>query len=161
MMLLLITIGKERYGIDASHVVKVIPPVAAKSVPATPDYICGLLNFHGDPITVVDINYLYTQKPASICLGSRIIIVDLAHSQEVKTKDPALLGILAERVTEAIHVDESELTDSAINMDDKSFLKKVVMHGKEIIQLINLDKLIPEKWRSKVIEADTLLTDDL
>ncbi len=160
MMLLLITIGNERYGIDVSHVVKVIPPVAVKEIPRTPDYISGLLNFHGSPVPVVDINYLYIQKPASIYLGSRIIVVDLKYLQREENSEPALFGILAERVTEAIHIDQKSLVNSGVDMTDKSFLNQVVMNDKEIIQLIDLANLIPEQWQSKIVQTKTSLVDE-
>ncbi len=156
-MLLLITIGNERYGIDVSHVVKVIPPVAVKEIPCSPDYIAGLLNFHGTPVTVVDINYLYLQQPVSIYLGSRIIVVDLMHSKKEEGAESVLLGVLAEGVTEAIHIDEKSLVNSKIDMADRSFLNQVVMNDKEIIQLVNLENLVPDQWKSKILQSHTLL----
>ncbi|HFD11619.1 MAG TPA: chemotaxis protein CheW [Crenotrichaceae bacterium] len=161
MMFLLITIGNERYGIDVSHVVKVIPPVAVKEIPCTPDYISGLLNFHGHPIPVIDINYLYVQQPVSIYLGSRIIVVDLMHSKKEEGTESILLGILAEGVTEAIHIDQKSLVNSGIDMTDRSFVNRVVMNDKEIIQLVNLANLVPDQWKSKILQANTLLADEV
>ncbi len=161
MMLLLITIGNERYGIDVSHVVKVISPVAVKDIPCSPDYISGLLNFHGQPIPVIDINYLYIQEPVSIYLGSRIIIVDLMHSTKEEGKESVLLGVLAEGVTEAIHIDQKSLVNSEIDMAGRSFLSQVVMNDKEIVQLVDLENLVPDQWKSKILQSHTSLTHEI
>jgi purine-binding chemotaxis protein CheW len=48
-------IGKERYGIDLADVAEVLPPVFATPVPGAAAIFCGVLNVHGEILPVIDL----------------------------------------------------------------------------------------------------------
>lgn len=51
-------IGKERYGIDLPDVAEVLPPVRATPVPGSPAVFSGVINVHGEIRPVIDLRRL-------------------------------------------------------------------------------------------------------
>jgi len=47
MLLLLFEIANGRYALDASQILEIVPLVKLKSIPSTPDYVAGLMNYRG------------------------------------------------------------------------------------------------------------------
>ena len=63
MQLLTFTIGAEDYAIESRRVVEVVPFVAARPIPRTPDFIRGIFTHRGRLIPLVDLGWLLIDKP--------------------------------------------------------------------------------------------------
>lgn len=64
-----------RYCLALEGIERIIPLVALQRLPASPDYLCGLLNLHGQPIPAIDVNLLLNlNNPQTYDLESSIII---------------------------------------------------------------------------------------
>ena len=50
MLFLLFQMGKDRYALDASRVVEVMPVSALKQIPQAPKGVAGLFNYRGRPV---------------------------------------------------------------------------------------------------------------
>src|SRR5512147_117280 len=118
MLLLLFEVGSNRFGIEASEIVEVIPLVSLKKVPHAPDCVAGLFNYHGQIVPVIDVNALLGERPARSLLSTRII---LAKTREAGSGE-RLLGILAERATETLSCREEELQPPAISVEAAQYL---------------------------------------
>ena len=55
---IVLRIGKERYGVDLSDVAEVLPPVRATPVPGAPAVFAGVINVHGEIRPVIDLRRL-------------------------------------------------------------------------------------------------------
>ncbi|NOY62018.1 MAG: chemotaxis protein CheW [Gammaproteobacteria bacterium] len=153
MVLLLFSIGDEQYGIEAKCIVEVIPCISVKRIPKTPAYLSGIFNFRGVSVPVVDISYLCIRKHAQRYISSRIILVHYtAGSGSEHT-----LGLLAERVTETLKVDEDQFIPSGVDTEKKSFLGDVLMRGEQIIQRVNIDNLLPEQIQARLFQQDCVV----
>ena len=58
----------------ASRVVEVLPLMNLKRVPGAPAGLAGVLNFHGTPVPVIDLNQMALGEPAARRLSTRIIL---------------------------------------------------------------------------------------
>jgi chemotaxis-related protein WspB len=55
MLFLLFQLGKERYALQASRVVEVVPLLELKQLPQAPKGVAGIINYRGRPVPVVDL----------------------------------------------------------------------------------------------------------
>ena len=134
MLLLSFHVSNERYVIETKDIIEIVPFVTLKKIPSAEQMITGLLNYHGAAIPVIDINILCNGEPVRRSLTSRIIIL--------KYKGERILGLLAEKVTETLHIDHDEFKDVGIKVSDFNFLAGVAEHNDSLLQLINIDKLL-------------------
>ena len=138
MLLLGFNIGDETYVVDTRDVIEITPLVRLKALPNSMNGVCGLLNYHGTSVPVVDINQLCAQNDAIDTLTTRIIIVNYNNN---------ILGVKAGNVTETIRVNESEFKDSGIKINGNDFLGRITEHNNRFLQLINLDLLLTDDVR--------------
>ena len=136
MLLLSFHISNERYVIETSNIVEIIPVVFLKKVPGAEAMVSGMLNYHGDAIPIIDINILCNGVPVRRSLTSRIILI--------KYKDDKILGLLAESVTETLDIENDEFKDVGFKVSDYKFLGGIAEHNDSLLQLINVDQLLSE-----------------
>jgi purine-binding chemotaxis protein CheW len=68
-------IGKERYGIDLADVAEVLPPVRPTPVPGTPAIVAGVINVHGEIRPVLDLARLLNMDAAPDGAPARVILL--------------------------------------------------------------------------------------
>src|ERR1035437_3945760 len=76
MLFLLFQLGKERYALQASRVVEVVPLLELKQLPQAPKGVAGIINYRGRPVPVVDLCALTLGQPAAERFSTRIFIVN-------------------------------------------------------------------------------------
>ena len=144
MLKLLLCAGDDRYALDANEVVEVAPMVELRTVPHAPAYVAGLLNYRGAMAPVIDLCSLTQDHGCRSRLSTRIILMSYAAS----TGSPQILGLLAERVTGTVRVEESDLTASNIHVNDAPYLGDVFQSDDgETVQCLHVERLLPESLR--------------
>jgi chemotaxis-related protein WspB len=108
MLMLLFQAGNRRYALNTQQVVEVLPwaslyPAAGQAVGQAA--IAGLLNYHCNLVSVIDLGQMIHQIPSRPHYGSRIILVSAAVIPGFETAK--WVGLLADRVvdTQAISPD--------------------------------------------------------
>jgi len=143
MLFLLFQLGKDRYALEASRVVEVVPLVELKQLPQAPKGVAGILNYRGRPVPVVDLCALTLGHPASERLSTRIIIVKYPDGRGAHH----LLGLVAERATEAVRKDPKDFVDSGVKLAEAPYLGPILMADSAPIQWIYEQRLLPEPVR--------------
>ena len=64
MLFLMFRVGSDRYALDASRVVEVLPLVGLTKVLRAPAGVAGTLNYHGEFVPVVDVSTVIMGRPA-------------------------------------------------------------------------------------------------
>jgi len=141
MLILFFYLGDVKYSIKCEKVREVAPMVTLKDVPNTPEYFAGLFNYRGMIVPVIDLCRLIQGRPCKMRLSTRIILVDYKKDDNT----PYVLGLMAERVTEAVRRPKDAFLSPGINMGEAPYLGGVVMEEKKMIQYIDLD-LLPESF---------------
>ncbi len=141
MLILFFYLGDVEYSIRCEKVREVAPMVTLKDVPNTPEYFAGLFNYRGMIVPVIDLCRLIQGRPCKMRLSTRIILVDYKKDDNT----PYVLGLMAERVTEAVRRPKDVFLSPRINMGEAPYLRGVVMEEKKMIQYIDLD-LLPESF---------------
>jgi chemotaxis-related protein WspB len=151
MLFLLFQIGNDRYALEASHAVEVIPFLALKKIPHAPRGVAGIFNYRGEPVAALDLCELTLGRPARERLSTRIIVVECDESrvtggQRATLTSPLIrhsphVGLIAENATEMMHCEERDFMDSGVKVGDAPYLGPVIMDDKGVIQLLYASRL--------------------
>lgn len=146
MLILGLSVGKERYGIDATSIVEVVPYIQLKKVPLTEDSIKGIFNYRGIATPVIDLCQLFEQHNSNKTFSTRIIIIEY-HDKSGATKP---IGLVANNVTDVMQCEIDNLSNSGIQSGTNNFLGLIYKHNDEMIQLINTANILPESISSQL-----------
>lgn len=140
MLLLTMNIDAQRFGLDAQHIIEVIPLVKLDHVPLVEDCIRGIFNYRGTPVPVIDLCMFFENHKCRDNLGSRIIIIHI----KMPDGTDKTIGLLAEHMTEVIKCNPKDFTHSGIHAAKAPFLQHVYPYNNELIQIIDVTKVIPD-----------------
>lgn len=141
MLFLLFEIGKERYCLEVSRVIEITPVVFFKKIPHAPEYICGLFNYRGNIIPVVDLSVLFTGRPSRPLFSTRIVIVDYIDPDN----NHRMLGLMVEKATETISCRDEDFKPLGLNIEGIRYLGDVTYDEIGMIQRIKIDGLLPQE----------------
>lgn len=140
MQFLVFHLDRDRYGLAARSIERVLPLLACKGMPGTPPWVVGLFDYHGTPVPVLDLSMRAVGQPAPDCLDTRLVLV------RYRAAGNALLGLVAERVTGIERVDPSLFCDAGIAQEARYLGKVATPAG--MLQLIEPDYLLDEAMRA-------------
>lgn len=139
MLLLVFQLGASRYTIDAHAVVEVVPLLQLEPIAHAPAYAAGLFNFRGELVPVIDLRGLVQEQPCSEHMTTRIILV----RYPLPDREPRLLGLLAEQVTETLRRDREDFQSSGIRVADTPYLGDIAKDEKGMIHYLEFRQLLP------------------
>ncbi len=147
MLLLIFQIGEGRYALDAGVVIEVIPRINCKHIPLVPDYVAGIINYHGKPVPVIDLCAYHDLGICKACLSTRIIMVNHVR----KDFKNVHVGLIAEQVTETVFVDDDSIYKSSVLIE----LGQITGEHEEsraIVQWYDLDHLFTENLLDEILQ---------
>jgi len=136
-------LGGETYGINVMQVQEVLRLTEIAPGPGAPDYVLGIINLRGNVVTVVDTRRRFglpAQEPDDL---SRIVIIETER---------LVVGILVDSVAEVVNLRASQI-ESAPNVgneESSKYIQGVYSEGKEILILVDLNKLLNEEEWSEI-----------
>ena len=139
MLLLLFQVGNERFGLDATNVIEVIPVVSFRKAPQASEHVAGLINYRSTIVPVIDFSSLLSGHPAPFLFSTRIILIDYCGGDNVHH----ILGLLAERVTETLRCSEKDFQAPGITADTAPYLGGIFLDSTGMIQQVIVEKVIP------------------
>lgn len=148
MLFLVFQVGGERYALEASKVVEVVPFVTLRRLPQAPRGVAGLFSYHGRPVPVVDLSEWLTGQPAREQLSTRILVVNYLDGGGAER----LLGILAERATEMLHKDPEAFRDAGVKVPAAPSLGPVLLDERGSIQWLDHQSLLPAGVAGQVFQ---------
>src|SRR5580698_9476831 len=113
MLFILFQIGGDRYVLPANRIIKILPLMNLKRIPCAPSGVAGVLNFHGNPVPVVDLNEMALLEPAARRMSTRIILVRYPLEKE----HPHLLGLIAEHATTMMRRPSEDFIETGVQSD--------------------------------------------
>ncbi|MFN2126827.1 MAG: chemotaxis protein CheW [Anaerolineales bacterium] len=141
MLYLQLFLDDYRYIISTEHVAEITPWVKLTKVPKTPEYIVGLCSYRGLSVPVIDICELFLGRPCKRKLSTRIIFLESNYGSD----NGKIIGILAEKATEIIRINENSFMSPGIYGSDIPFIGPVVADEDGLIT-----KLMPKEIFSKI-----------
>jgi chemotaxis-related protein WspB len=143
MLFILFQLDQDRYALEASRVVEVVPLLNLRRLPQAPKGLAGIFNYRGRPVPAVDLCELTLGHPAAERLSTRIIIVQ--HT------DPSgavhLVGLVAEQATEMLRKDAGDFVSPGVRTGTPPYLGPVLMDARGAIQWVNEQMLLSARVR--------------
>jgi chemotaxis-related protein WspB len=132
MLMLLFQAGTRRYALDSQQVVEVLP--WASLYPATGSHvtIAGLLNYHCQLVSVVDLGQMIHQIPSRPNYGTRIILIRATAIPGFETAQ--WLGLLADRVVDTLQVTPEMLATIGIGESQAPYLGDAIIQDQNLIR---------------------------
>jgi chemotaxis-related protein WspB len=146
MLFILFRLGKERYALEAAHVIEVIPRLPLRPQPGTPDFVAGLFNYHGKVVPVLDLGTLTLGVPCPEQLSTRIILIHYTLRNGIKRA----LGLIAEAVTDAVKKEPHEF--AAVATGQLPHLGKIALDDGGMVQCIVPEYLLPPEVEKFLFE---------
>lgn len=143
MMYILFSIGHDRYALDTSHVVEVVPRVELWQIPKAPAYVAGVLRYRGQLVPVLDLCQLMHGQPCPVRLSTRILLLHYPGDDGTAH----LLGLMVERVTDTLASHDVTFAPSGITADDAPYLGYVATDEHGMIHRIRVESLVPAPMR--------------
>ena len=140
MLFVLFQVGNDRYALEASRVVEIVPLLTLRKLPQAPKGVAGILIYRGQPVPAVDLCELMFNRPSQERLSTRIIVVNYG---DVGGRN-RLLGLIAERATATMRRDAKEFKDVGVNLPSSPYLGPVLMDEKGVIQLVHAQKVLDD-----------------
>ena len=144
MLLLLFHLGDERYAIDGTKVVEIIPQVLLRKLYQAPKYVAGVFNYRSKIVPAIDLCYLIGEYPCRHCLSTRIIIVNYPMPDGTTR----YLGLMAERVTDTLYKSEEEWMSTEDSSEVAAYFGEMIPERDGMIQRLRVDKLLSDAQRS-------------
>ena len=143
MLFLYFQLGNDRYALDCSQVIEVVPLLGLKRIPQAPAAVAGAFNYRGKPVPVIDLSVLALGRPARHHMSTRIVIVIYPGADSAQH----LLGLIAEKATQTLRRDPADFTESGVVNDDAPYLGPVATDANGLLQWIDVKKLLPASVR--------------
>lgn len=130
-------VGTQEFGADIHKVSIIEKPMKATRVPATPEYIKGVINLRGEIIPIMSMRLKFDLPEIEEDDDTRIIIFKF---------NEMTLGILVDLVDEVITLQESDIESVTSVTNDRSldYIIGIAKADGRIITLLNIEKLITE-----------------
>ena len=139
MLFLLFYLGSDRYVLEASKIVEVLPLIAIKRMLRSPPGIAGMIDYHGVLVPVVDLAELAVGRPAAQRLSTRIIVARCpGEDGELR-----LLGLIAEKATETMRCAPRDFVSSGLINEHAPYLGPIAKGPHGFVQRIEVSKLLP------------------
>jgi chemotaxis-related protein WspB len=152
MLFLQFQIGPDRYALEASRVVEVVPLLGLKQVPQAPRGVAGLFNYRGQAVPALDLSAITTGQPAAERLSTRILIV----RAELPGQATRLLGVIAERATTMLKRDPKDFENSGLASAAAPYFGPILLDELGVIQWIQVPRLLPDSLRQLLFTPETL-----
>lgn len=141
MLYLTFYVDDLRYGLSSEEVVEVLPVVHLKPIPKAPGFVRGLLNFHETAIPVIDLSQLFTGSAVEKKRSTRIVLANYKKERDAFL----IIGLMVERATETILLEEERLEDPVVSMPSAPYLGKTSLASGEVLQCVTVSNLLPEE----------------
>jgi len=139
--------GDNRYAVAATDVMAIVPMAVLQAYPNGPDYLAGALNYHGESIPVVDMTILLKCKKNVPRLSTRILLVNVDDEDERQT-----IGILAEKVTEAVRIDDTQFMQTGVSDNNVEHHEVEVKYNNGILHHLDVMEILPKTDKELLFE---------
>ena len=146
VLFLLFKVGNDRFALDVSRVVEIIPLVELKRLGGSPPGVAGIFNYRGRFVTAIDLCEMTLHRPAQDRLSTRIIIV----KQPVGDADSRMLGLIVEEATGTLRKERGDFVDPTETAVGVASIAPVLFDAEGAIHLLDETHLLSESLRNQL-----------
>jgi chemotaxis signal transduction protein len=131
-------IGKERYGVDLPDVAEILPPVRITPVPGAAAVFAGVINVHGEVRPVIDLKRLLGMGASGNGAPARVILL---------RRDGREVGLQIDSVEQIEWIGDPDLSQNDLSQNGLSqhtSSKYVRRSTKDLLMLLSTEELFRE-----------------
>ncbi len=147
MLMLLFTLGANRYAVSAKDVIEVVPLVPFRSAPKAPTGVVGVFNYRGAVAPAIDLRLALEGAPAQALFSTRILVVNAASDEHQP------LGLIVERATDALNLSRPDSQPPGVTTIEAPYLVEIYQHDGEMVQRIDPYLILPETIRDVLYQS--------
>lgn len=134
--------GADEYGIDILAVQEIHGWIEPRPIPNTPDYICGVIDWRGTVVPIVDLRVRFGYEEATYNKTTVVIILK-ANFSEVE-QNSVIIGMVVDAVSDVHDVNAEDLraAPSFGSKVDTRYIKGLANLEENMIVLLDLGKLV-------------------
>lgn len=132
-------LGKGEFGIDIMNVKEIGPYEESISLPNTPEFIEGIINYRGNVIPVINLKKRLSIGELEITKDTRIIVINLENKE---------IGFIVDEASQTMRLDDDQIdpTPSYVKGIDKRYITGVgKIDEKRLLILIDLEKILTDE----------------
>jgi chemotaxis-related protein WspB len=145
MLVLTFQIGGDRLALDVRQIQEVVPRVHLQPVAGGPAWLAGVFVNRGNVVPVLDLHRLIGAAECPPHLSTRIILV--RHQRDGAER---LIGLLAAQVADIRPMQPPSASQARLTAPGLPDLGPVHVDGREIIHVVDLDRLLPQEYRQQL-----------
>jgi len=150
MIALTFEVAAERYGLDLSQVVEVVPAVRLRRLEGVPDYVAGLFRFRGAHVPVIDLSLLISGRPTVPRFSTRVVLVRHPGPSGVGR----LLGLLAEHVANGLDDSAAAPVPTGVAAPEAPYLGGLGTSDGRTVQYVRVEELLPGSLRERLFAEE-------
>ena len=131
----------DEYGIDILAVQEIHGWIEPRPIPDTPRYVCGVIDWRGLVVPVVDLRIRFNYEEAVYDKKTVYIILKLKEEQDDKAY---IAAIIVDAVSDVCHFAESELKPPPAlgGKVEMKFIKGIAKVNDSMVVILNLESLL-------------------
>lgn len=146
MFALFFQANSRRYALDANLVSEVVHRVKLDPWPGLPDFFAGVFQHRGALTPVIDMSMLLGETQCTDTFATRIIVINYtAHNGHTRP-----LGLLAEDVTVADHLDDSKISSTGVVNEQAPYLDNAHTSSDGILPIVDARDILPPNVRESL-----------
>lgn len=146
---LLFEVANQRYGLDVSEILEVVPAVDLRKLPGVPASVAGVFCYRGAIVPVLDLSQMLVGRPAQQRFSTRIVLVRYAGA----SGGEHVLGLLVEGAAQGLAEGVGDLMSPGVKTPEAPYLGPITTRGQGTVQLLRIGELIPETLRERLFPA--------
>ncbi|MCF7911216.1 MAG: chemotaxis protein CheW [Candidatus Cloacimonetes bacterium] len=136
--------GGQRFGLNLAEVERIEKCVEIEDMAAKPEYVKGILNYHGELIPVIDLRRVFQLKEREESLSDMLIIARTARR---------VLAIWAEAVEGIVEKSGEEIEDAQRFFLGLDYVKGIFKFADKTVLINDLDKFISDREFKKLYKV--------
>jgi purine-binding chemotaxis protein CheW len=132
-------LDREVFAVDVAKVREILDFTPATKVPATPDFMRGIINVRGNVVPVVDMRLKFGMSATEKTVDTCIVIMEMASEEDI-----TVFGALVDSVQEVFEL-EASLIEPPPKMGTGyriDFIKGIGKHNDELIMILDIDRVL-------------------
>lgn len=150
MLFLVFQLEADRYAIEASQIVAVLPLLQAKAIPQAPAGVAGLFDYHGEAVPLIDLSRLALGRDAAPRLSTRVVVVRYPLAEGGWRK----LGLIAEQVVETVRLQADAFAPGGVDTPQARYLGPVAADAHGLLQWVEVEHLLPPSVRDLLFQSE-------
>lgn len=141
-------LGKGEFGIDIMNVKEIGPYEESISIPNTPDFIEGVVNYRGNVIPIVNLKKRFLLGELEVTKDTRVIVIGLGEKE---------IGFIVDGASETVRINDEQIDPppSYIGGVDKKYITGVgKLDEKRLLILIDLEKILSPDEVEEIIDLE-------